>query len=231
MMRLKSFWACAAVCLIGSCLVTSTAHAAVPGVETWDDGSLTTNGWVGNTTSANVVHVAAGGNPDGHILSRRAGTFDIGALIDSDDSTDFTGDYSGIGGASVDLRFISGQFTDAWLRFRTGPAVNGWRYPLTNAFPADVWTTYAVAFDPAWSDVDAMAAGWVREDAAAPMFAATMASVDTAEVRVAGSTDSLLVGIDNFTLRGIPEPGTGLLVLAAIPTLCMIRRNRAACQR
>lgn len=208
------------IIIVGFALA-SNGWAVYPHVEDWEGGTLA--GWTGNTTSSVVVHVAAGGNPDGHIQTRRAGTegFDIGALTDI---PDFTGDYAaaGITGASVDLIFMIGDFSDAWIRFRyLDAAQNGWRYPLTDIFP-DTWQTYVVYFDPAWSDLDARAAGWITDDDVDPgadpsvSFALTMANVYTAEVRIAGD-DSMIAGIDNFAV--IPEPasilflGLGLLAL------------------
>lgn len=207
--------------MVSVLLLAGSALAVYPHVEDWEGGTLA--GWTGNTTSSVVVYVANGGNPDGHIQTRRGGVddFDIGAMTDI---PDFTGNYiaAGITGASVDVIFITGAFDDAWLRFRYQDATeNGWRYPLTDVFP-DVWQTYSVFFNPAWSDLDARAAGWITDDdvdlTANPSasFATTMANVYTVEVRIAGD-GSMIAGIDNFAV--IPEPtsilllGTGLIAL------------------
>lgn len=206
-------------------LLFANSHAAYSHVEEWEGGTLA--GWTGNTINSVVVYVAAGGNPDGHIQTRRAGTegFDIGALTDI---PDFTGDYAaaGITGASVDLNFMIGNFTDAWLRFRYQDSTqNGWRYPLTNVFP-NAWQTYVVYFNPAWSDLEARAAGWITDDDVDPgadpsvSFAQTMANVYTAEVRIAGD-DSMIAAIDNFAL--IPEPAT--LTLLGLAGLLLRKRS------
>lgn len=201
------------------------ASAATMATETWDDAKAGTNGWTQNTTSATVVHLTDGGNPDGHIRSRRSGPFDIGALIDSDDSSDFTGNYAGINSASFDAIVLDGQVTDLWLRFRTGPAENGWRFPFfseDDARGAD-WIHYSVDFNPAWSDGDASGAGWIQDDSA-PAFATVMAAVDTAEVRFAAGTDTLLVGIDNFSL--VPEPNClALWLMASLAIVLRARKN------
>ena len=112
---------------------SSISNAAIIATETWEGGD--TAGWAGNTTSANVVHVADGGNPDGHIQSRRAGNFDIGALIDSDDSSDFTGDYAGVSGVRFDAALFAGEVSDLWLRFRRGPAEKRLAIPIRRNQP------------------------------------------------------------------------------------------------
>lgn len=202
-------------------LAIGNALAVYAHVEDWEGGSLA--GWTENTLSSVVVYVANGGNPDGHIQTRRAGdlNFDIGALTDI---PDFTGNYAaaGINGAAVDLSFITGAFDAAWLRFRYQDATqNGWRYPLTNVFP-DTWQTYAVAFNPAWTDLQARAAGWITDDDVDPLanpsvsFAQTLANVYTVEVRLAGE-GSLIAAIDNFAV--IPEPASILLFGLGLLTL------------
>lgn len=204
----------------------SNGFAVYAHVEDWEGGTLA--GWTNNTINSVVVYVAAGGNPDGHIQTRRSDTegFDIGALTDI---PDFTGDYAaaGITGASVDLNFLIGKFTDAWLRFRYQDSTqNGWRYPLTDVYTNNTWQTYAVYFNPAWSDLQARAAGWITDDDVDPgagssvSFAQTLANVYTAEVRVAGD-DSIIAAIDNFSV--IPEPAT--LVLLGLGCLFLKKRT------
>ena len=202
-------------------LFFSSGLAVYSHVEEWNSGSLA--GWTGNTVDSTVVHVATGGNPNGHIQTRgpSPGSFDIGALTAI---ADFTGDYAaaGITGASVDLNFMTGQFDGTWLRFRYLDATqNGWLYPLTAVFP-DVWQTYSVNFNPTWTDLEARNAGWITDDDIFPgadpsvSFASTMANVYTAEVRISGDVN-LIAGIDNFAV--VPEPasivflGLGLLRL------------------
>ena len=196
-------------------LFSSNGLAVFPHVEEWNSGS--TAGWTGNTVVSTVVHIGAGGNPDGYIETRGTGngSFDVGA---STDIVDFTGDYAvaGITGASVDLIFKNGPFDAAWIRFRYLDATqNGWLHPLTNTFTPNVWQTYSVNFDPTWSDIEARNAGWITDHDVYPSsdpsasFAATMADVYTAEVRISGEGD-MLAGIDNFAV--VPEPTT-LLIL------------------
>ena len=212
------------------CLLLNSASAAIIGTETFDNDAA---GFVGNTTSSTVIWAAAGGNPDGHLVTRKQlspPAFDIGALTTD---SDFTGDYAadGITGASVDLNFMTDNVDAAWLRVRKDIFTNGWRYPLTDVFaPTDTWMTYSVAFDPTWSDADATNAGWLTdqdiEPAAnpSPPFADVMSSVGRAEVRIA-STGSTLVGIDNFSL--VPEPSCCPIVLL-VGAILIMRRRRCA---
>ena len=213
---------------IASLLVTSVNAASLAGYsEGWDTaGDLA--GWGPNTTVTTVVHAASGGNPGGHLQSRGigAGTFDIGALSQLPDITGSFG--STVWTASVDLSFINGNFDDAWLRFRyLDSTENGWNFSLTNVFPAD-WTTFSVTFDPTWTDVQAMANGWLPDNIAidpganpSQTWALTMSDVYTTEVRLSGE-DSLLAGIDNFRLQPVPIPaafwlfGSGLVGLIGI---------------
>lgn len=212
-----------------SCLLCSFADGASIGVETFNVDAA---GFVPNTTSSVVVWTDPGGNPGGHILTRKdlsPPVFDIGALTTS---PEFTGDYAtdGITGAGVDLNYMTDNVDAAWLRFRKDVFTNGWRFPLTDVFaPTNTWMSYSFAFDPTWADADAVAAGWVTDndiDPAAnpsPPFADVMSSVGRAEVRIA-SEGSTIVGIDNFRL--IPEPNSvslGLIACCLIMTLC--RRN------
>ena len=202
------------------------ALGAVPGVETFD---ADTAGFVPNTTSSVVVHAAGGGNPDGHIQTRKDLTppvYDIGALTTD---PDFTGNYAaaGIGQVSVDLNFMTDNITSAWVRFRPGVAENGWRYPLTNSFPTNVWNTYVVNFNPTWTDLQAQAAGWLTDKDIdpgtdpSPPFATVMADVFSAEVRLA-SEGSTVAGIDNFAIA-VPEPG--MIGLLAVGIAAMLRRR------
>lgn len=211
-----------------NCMFCNAVAGATIGTETFDVDAA---GFVGNTTSSVVIWTDPGGNPDGHLLTRKSlspPVFDIGALTTG---SDFTGDYAadGISGAGVDLSYMTDNVDGAWLRFRKDVFTNGWLYPLTNVFtPTDTWMSYDVNFDPTWSDVDAVAAGWVTDndiDPAAnvsPPFADVMGSVGRAEVRLS-SQGSTIVGIDNFRL--VPEPGSALLGLIACSMMMLFRKR------
>jgi len=212
------------VVLIAIVLLQATSGCAVSfRTEGWDSGSSA--GWVQNTTKSNVGIVETGGNPGGYLRSWGADlgndSLDIGARTSYGPSVDFTGNYleAGVTGVSVDIRFISGSFDGAWIRFRYRDATqNGWVYSLTSTYQTD-WQTFSVGFVPDWTDDEARAAGWLPDDEVIPgaglsaSFQETMADVYTAEVRISGVGD-VEVGIDNFGLFGPTEveidikPGT-----------------------
>ena len=218
---------------LGACLLFATlSWGATIGTETFD----TDNGvLVSNTVASVVVHSATGGNPDGHMLTRRdlgEAFFDIGGL--TTDSR-FTGDYGadGITGMTVDLNFMTSNFTGAWFRVRTDIVTNGWLAPLTAVFPTGTWTTYTLAFDPTWTDLQARAAGWITDfdlNPAAdpsPSFATVMASVGRAEIRLGTTDESSLAGIDNLGLTGqVPEPSTVFLMTAGLGLIGLGRWRR-----
>ena len=196
--------------------ISGYLYAAAINIETWDNGLL--NNWTRNTTLTTVEAFASGGNPNGWLFSSGdvSGSFDIGALTEK---AEFTGNFNDVPiiEVSTDISFISGGFDDAWLRFRyNGASYNGWVYSLTDSFQSDGWHEYSVIFDPAWTDAEARAAGWLTDlEAVSPTadpsesFALTMSDVYTAEVRLSGE-GFLEAGIDNFQM--IPEPATLALI-------------------
>ncbi len=178
---------------------------AVPYFAGWDV-SGDTAGWLRNTSASNLAVVDTGGNPGGYLrtFGDSSGTLDIGAVANKFLVPDVTGDYSGTRWVvSFDLLFISGNFDNAWLRFRFSVFTNGWRLPLTNSFPIGQWHHFTVAFDPAWSDSEAVAAGWVRESNSVS-WSQTMSDVFTTEIRISAEA-SAEAGIDNSSLVPVTE--------------------------
>jgi len=68
-----------------------------------------------------------------------------------------------------------------------------------------VWQTYTVTINPFWTDAQASAAGWIKDDSPVQSFANTMSDVYRPEIRLQGS-GYMLAGIDNFSLTGGPCP-------------------------
>jgi hypothetical protein len=183
---------------------------AVPYFAGWDV-SGDTAGWLRNTIASNLAVVDTGGNPGGYLrtFGDASGTLDIGAVANKFLVPDVTGDYSGTPWVvSFDLLFISGNFDNAWLRFRFSVFTNGWRLPLTNSFPMGQWRHFTVTFDPAWSDSEAVAAGWVRESNSVS-WSQTMSDVFTTEIRISAE-GSAEAGIDNYRLAPVPEVDTDI---------------------
>jgi hypothetical protein len=210
-------------------LAVGQAHAAGAYSETWDiEGDLA--GWGPNTIDSTVINPGEGGNGEGYLLSRRGGDFPIGALTELDAAT---GSFAGapVWTASVDLNELQGDAGPVFLRFRYRDATfNGWRFQLTDSLATNAWASFSVIFDPTWTDAQAMAAGWetdLPDGFASVSWAETMADVYTTEIRFEGSR-TLLVGIDNFSLAPVPEPGTWALMLGGLGLVGWLGRRRRA---
>ncbi len=173
--------------------------------EGWDNNDVA--GWIPNTTHASVAVVNAGGNPAGYLQSSRdpGGTFPIGATTELPAASD---DYAaaGVVGVSFDVLFDTGNFTSAVFRARfEGPTHNGWSIPFTADFTPGVWRSYVIAFDPTWSDAEAIAAGWVSDGDPGLTFAQTFSDVYHPEIRISGTGEPLVACIDNFRILACPE--------------------------
>ncbi len=204
-------------------LAAAPSLAATSGYsETWDgQGNLAD--WFGSTIHSTVVNPGVGGNPDGHLLIRRGGAFAIGATTDLD-AVD--GSYAGNSWTvKVDLAQIEGTVSDVRLRYRYQDSTyNGWSFQLAAALGG--WSTKSVTFNADWSDADAMLNGWSADAAGSTeSFAQTMANTYHPEVRFEG-TRTLLVGVDNFSITAVPEPGTYLLMALGLVGVAFSARRR-----
>jgi hypothetical protein len=216
---------------LGCCLLAANlAAGASVFTETFDTDAA---GFGPNTTASVVVWAGSGGNPDGHIQTRRdldEDFFDIGALTSG---AQFTGDYGAdnISTMTADIHFQTDNFTGAWFRVRVDSLTNGWLFALTSDFTANVWNTYSFAFNPLWSDLEARAAGWITDQdlnplaIASPTFASVMASVGTAEIRLGSTDESTLAFIDNVGLGQVPEPSSVVLVALGLAGIVYRRRS------
>ena len=216
-----------AVCAVS--LVFSVPSQAATAV--WDDFDANNGSWIPNTTETTNSHQAAGGNPNGYLETTNAGSnMSFGAAGAANITSDYSGVFAdGLWWVSVDLNFIRGSFSDAWLRFRFQDSTfNGWYISLEDTIFNNEWQNYSVSFNTTWDDATAQANGWVKEDAAVPSFSALWDDVYTTEVRVLG-TDTLLAGIDNYHAHIVPIPaavwlfGSGLIGLIGVA-----RRKKAA---
>lgn len=190
------------VMLTLGCLARGAVAASPSYFQGWDVANDPA-GWLPNTIGTTVAEVSSGGNPNGYLESSRkpTGTFAIGAL-----SFDpgVTGNYAaaGIDQVSFDVRFEQGAPNSAVFRLRyLDDLHNGWFIPFTSVFTSGVWKSYAINFDPTWTDTQAAAAGWIQESTSAS-FAQTCANVYYPEVRIDGPGLPLVAGIDNFRLTG-----------------------------
>jgi hypothetical protein len=209
-------------------LIAGAAIAAVPYSEDWSAGD--TNGWQQGTTSTTLLRDNTTGNPAASLVLRRilaAPIFDLSATTEL---AAVSGDYTGAPAwmVSFDVLYDVGGFSDTWLRFRYQDATfDGWHKDVADVFP-NSWQSYSVMFDPAWTDVEATANGWVDETAGAISWQTLMGDVYHPEVRlVLGDENSAIGHVDNFVLKSVPEPATMALVLLGI-TGCgaTLRRRR-----
>jgi len=212
----RTLWFLSSVALAGT-----TWAATVPTVAPFDADE---DDFTASTTATVQIYSANGGNPGGHVEIRKDLTpgFDIGTQ--NSVWPQFLGDYAaaGVTGGGFDLNVFNTVLDSAQLRFRRDVAENGWYYDFGPVAPnANQWESYDVAFDPSWSDADALANGWMQE-AGGPDFAGLMGSVGWIEVRVINE-GSAIVGVDN--VRIVPEPAALGLVLAGFVAAGRLRRG------
>jgi hypothetical protein len=206
---------------------SGVAHSAVVLTDTFDTDIGT---WTQNTTETSVGHSATGGNPDGYMTTTNIGsTGSFGAIGAQNNTADYAGLFSdGLWAVSVDLSFISGDFTDSWLRFRgQDSSHDGWHISLEDSSFDSTWQSYSVTFDTTWSDAVAMANGWVQEEVGLS-FSTLWDNVWSSEVRILGDI-RMEAGIDNYNVSAVPVPaaiwlfGTALIGLAGFS-----KRRKAA---
>jgi len=169
-------------------------------IDTWDiPGDLA--GWQPNTSWTILEVVNTGGNPGGYLSSMSDPGLPHYAGAKTE-KAEYKQHFDPTTTISVDLKVLSGleNIDEISIRLRyKDSAHNGWRYPLIKPSTTNVWNTYTVTFNPNWTDVQAIANGWVNEGSN-PSFTGTVHDIYTAEVRFDGS-DFMSVGIDNFVLR------------------------------
>ncbi len=201
------------------------SQAATAVFDTFDSDIGT---WQQNTTDTTVMQIAAGGNPGGFLGTDNTQVMPVFNVIGAQNTgADYSGVFAdGLWNIMVDISFINGDFTDAWLRFRyQDSTANGWHLSIEDSnFFDSTWQSYSVIFDTTWDDATAMANGWVKEAdgaTATPSFSELWNNVYNSEIRILGGA-RMVAGIDNYKASLVPLPaaawlfGSGLLGLVGV---------------
>lgn len=211
-------------------VAAAPAQAAAVYAEHWHGGD-STEGWVSNSGQADLFPSATEGLPPGSITSvfmapdgspQKVVGAASGALP-------LRGSFYGHRWqVSFDALRVHGMATELSLRYRLYDTPGGWRLPLPLPDMGD-WTHYEVLFDPAWTDDEAMAAGWIAEPYAWDWQTA-MGHVTATELRLALSDDvtTAAVHFDNFVQQHegtVPVPATAWLVVLSLGLLAMRRMS------
>ena len=208
-------------------LFARSAVAAVDYSEDWAAGDA--NGWIQSTTSSVVVRDGAFGNPAGSLAVRRDLGEPISIIGATSELPQVSGDYTGASSwtFSFDVFYDTGNYVDTWLRFRYQDSTfNGWYLDVADLFP-NSWQSYSATFNPAWSDAEAAANGWVDETGGTVSWALLMTNVYHPEIRLLlGDETSALAHIDNVVLRSVPEPAALSLLAFGVLGLGFARRRK-----
>ncbi|OQA33313.1 MAG: hypothetical protein BWY57_01315 [Betaproteobacteria bacterium ADurb.Bin341] len=191
----------------------TAATAGSPGQginEGFDTGVA---GWEGYTSKIKVTHEASGGNPGGY--AKADGQMSLGFT-----TTDarYTGNMATrhLGDFQLDLMPVKCESdTKPSLIARYDASDNGWSFKF-NDFACNhrTWKTYTAPFVPTWSDAEATAAGWKKENGTQKSFAETMQHVGRLAVVQEVSFRMSLLGMDNFRINAKP---IGAVVPKSVP--------------
>jgi PEP-CTERM motif-containing protein len=209
------------------------ASAATIYLEQWNTAG-DAEGWTPNVLGAAVSVPGAGGNPGGYLDMTGNVTFPIiGGVADF---PPVNGNYAAVNNVSFDLNLFSGVYTQEAFRVRyQDGSFNGWFHPVAYAGAQGGWQSFSIAFNPTWTDLQAIANGWVADG---PLqagvqvdFATTMSNVFRPEIRLSGIGNTFHAGLDNFELEGnvaaVPEPATlALLGSGLIGVRRFVRRKK-----
>ncbi len=174
----------------------------------WDAGTV--DGWFPATGEATLEVPLTGGFSGGYLNSTEP-VFTFGIVGAINYGPDYTGDFnaSGFVRIQVAVKFLVGSFQSSYFQARyMDSSHNGWQLPLNADFEDPDWQLLFFDFDPAWTDLQAEAAGWVQESAS-PDFATTMADVYSVGIKGTG-TGTLSMGIDHFSLQDSSTPSADM---------------------
>lgn len=203
--------------------VVSTAFAATPGYE-FDFNDGTTMGFFGGGDVNWVASGGVGGAGDGYVSAFRNPAGHLGMA-----NSDFvvTGDLiaDGVTGFSFWLKDLGSQ-APVNIHVAVGvPLSNFWQCNATFIPSTTEWTQFTIRFDDAagWTRIQSFGAGTFEEALSASgrlLFRHDLAPYSSTPNSLRGS-----FGLDRLVV--LPEPATGLLVLAAAG-FCR-RRSRGNC--
>ncbi|RKZ13619.1 hypothetical protein DRQ50_10210, partial [bacterium] len=136
----------------------------------WDAGTV--DGWSPATGEATLEAPLTGGFSGGYLNSTEP-VFTFGIVGALNYGPEYTGDFHthGFVRIQVAVKFLIGSFLSSYVQVRyMDSGHNGWQLPLNADFDDPDWQLLFFDFDPAWTDQQAEAAGWVQE-VASPDFA------------------------------------------------------------
>jgi len=182
----------------------------------WDAGTV--DGWSPATGEATLEAPLTGGFSGGYLNSTEP-VFTFGIVGALNYGPEYTGDFHthGFVRIQVAVKFLIGSFLSSYVQVRyMDSGHNGWQLPLNADFDDPDWQLLFFDFDPAWTDQQAEAAGWVQE-VASPDFATTMTDVFSVGIKATG-TGTLSMGIDHFSLQDPSTPSVDM-TWGAVKTL------------
>lgn len=185
-------------------MLISPAARADHVFDGWDAGTV--DGWLPATGIATLEAPLTGGFSGGYLNSTET-VFTFGIVGALNYGTDYTGDFNARGFVRIQVavKFLIGGFQSSYFHVRyMDSGHNGWQFPLNADFENPDWQLIFCDFDPAWTDQQALAAGWVQETQT-PDFATTMTNVYSMGIKASG-TGTLSMGIDHFSLQDPSAP-------------------------